>query len=75
MVLISKLKPQAMGPSTNRDADNICLSTYIMYYKNQRILYKGNWINNMAHGYGEEYNNEGNLIYSGEWKYNSKCIN
>jgi hypothetical protein len=35
MVLISKLKPQAMGPSTNRDADNICLSTYIMYYKKE----------------------------------------
>ena len=44
----------------------------ILYFKNNKILYKGYWCDNMTHGYGEEYDINQNIIYKGMWKYNEK---
>ena len=43
-----------------------------MYYQRENICYKGEWYCNMAHGYGEEYDSNQNLVYKGLWSYNNK---
>ncbi len=43
----------------------------ILYYKNGKIQYEGDWINDTAEGFGK-YINENGDYYLGEWKNGSK---
>jgi len=39
------------------------------YYGGTQIQYKGGWKTGKYHGKGTEYDENGGIIYSGEWKY------
>ena len=53
-------------------------------YRNGQLLFEGNWEKNIVNGYGVLYDDEGKVLYKGEWikgwigidygRYNPKTV-